>query len=131
MRCGPNRTERRQTGRAPAKLSARAGRAGSVGAAATIGASRSNWANVQIDIQAIAAALRDGGINHALRRVGDRWSYSVLMAMFTGSHRFQDIHQRLGIPRQTLSLRLKQLIESGYVATRPYQTAPSIVIFIT
>lgn len=72
----------------------------------------------EIDIRAISAALCDGALNQVLYRVGDRWSHSILMALFTGSGHFQELQQRLGIPKQTLSIRLKQLVEFGVVKPR-------------
>lgn len=79
---------------------------------------------MEFDAQSIGDALRASGINQVLYQIGDRWSHTVLMALFTGSRRFQVIQQRHGIPKQTLSDCLKNLVEIGLVERRLYQTEP-------
>lgn len=56
-----------------------------------------------------------------MQHVGDRWTLSILLRAFLGTRRFDDFQQQLGIPRQTLSVRLRALVELGMLQTRPYQ----------
>lgn len=80
---------------------------------------------MELHLKAIAGALRAGGVNQVLHIIGDRWSWSVLLALWTGSRRFQDFQQRLGIPKQTLSVRLKQLVGLNLVQRELYQATPA------
>lgn len=67
----------------------------------------------------IATHLRRSSLNHALDVVGDWWIQRILREAFLGVHRFEDFQAHLGIPRQTLSQRLKWLVAQGvFDATR-------------
>lgn len=74
-----------------------------------------------IDTAALHLVLLNSSVNHAMQHVGDRWTLSILLRAFLGTSRFDDFQQQLGIPRQTLSVRLKALVELGMLRTRPYQ----------
>ncbi|MGE3925598.1 MAG: winged helix-turn-helix transcriptional regulator [Lautropia sp.] len=54
--------------------------------------------------------LRGTSLNRALEVVGDWWSQRILRESFLGVRHFEKLQQHLGIPRQTLSLRLKHLV---------------------
>ncbi len=61
---------------------------------------------------------RDGhvaseALMRALNVIGDPWTLQILKEAFQGVHRFRDFQQRLGIPRQTLFLRLNQLCDDA------------------
>ena len=73
---------------------------------------------------AIARALEGSALNLALRRVGDRWTILVILMAFLGVKRFDDLRTRLNIPRQTLALRLKQLVAQGVLKAVAYQARP-------
>lgn len=47
------------------------------------------------------------------RQVGDVWSYKILRQAFYGGHGFDAFIDTTGIPRGTLTARLKHLIDSG------------------
>lgn len=79
---------------------------------------------VPFDLELMRAALASSTLGHGLRQVGDRWTVQILMAAFLGIRRFDDFQARLGIPRPTLSERLKALVALGLMRQVPYGTRP-------
>lgn len=77
-----------------------------------------------LDLELMRAALASSTLGHGLRQVGDRWTVQILMAAFLGIRRFDDFQARLGIPRPTLSERLKALVALGLMRQVPYGTRP-------
>jgi DNA-binding HxlR family transcriptional regulator len=63
-------------------------------------------------------------IADALDVVGERWSLLVLRELGFGVTRFKDIQVNTGAPRETLSLRLRKLEESGLIERRQYSEHP-------
>jgi len=59
-----------------------------------------------------------------LHVLGDRWSVALILGAFIGVQRFDDLQTRLGIPRQTLTERLKALLALGLFEQRAYQERP-------
>ncbi len=53
--------------------------------------------------------------------VGERWSLLVLRDAFNGVRRFDDLHERIGAPRQVLSARLTRLVDEGILRRVPYR----------
>jgi len=76
------------------------------------------------DLDLMRAALASSTLSHGLRRVGDRWTVQILMAAFIGLRRFDAFQARLGIPRHTLSERLKALVAMDLLRRHPYQDRP-------
>lgn len=60
----------------------------------------------------------------ALELVGDRWSLLVIREVDLGSHRFTEIQQGTGAPRDRLAARLKALVDSGILRRERYCDAP-------
>jgi DNA-binding HxlR family transcriptional regulator len=56
-----------------------------------------------------------------LELVGEKWSLLVLREVFSGVRRFDDLHRRIGAPRQVLSARLGSLVDAGVLRRRPYR----------
>lgn len=56
--------------------------------------------------------------------VGDPWTLLVVRDLFRGIERFDDLQQSLGIARNTLTARLKQLLDNGIVERVEYQPHP-------
>jgi len=56
--------------------------------------------------------------------VGERWSLLVLREINLGVRRFKDIQVNTGAPRETLSLRLRRLEESGVIERKRYCERP-------
>lgn len=60
-------------------------------------------------------------IARTLELVGEKWSLVVLRDVFSGVRRFDDLHRRLGAPRQVLSARLASLVDAGVLRREPYR----------
>ncbi len=69
-------------------------------------------------------ALATSTLDHGLQLLGDRWTMAVLLGAFTGVRRFDDWQSRLGIPRHTLTQRLRSLIALDLLRQKPYQERP-------
>ncbi len=64
-------------------------------------------------------------LEHALQRVGDRWTMLVIDALQAGPRRFNELLEAVsGIAPNILSQRLKHLEREGIVVGRPYSTRP-------
>ena len=60
----------------------------------------------------------------ALEVVGDPWALLIVRDAFWGVRRFEDWRDRLGIARNVLAARLKQLVEHGVFEKRRYSERP-------
>lgn len=56
--------------------------------------------------------------------LGDWWTPLVLREAFYGVRRFDEFQQSLGIARNTLTDRLRRLVDEGLMEKQPYQTQP-------
>lgn len=56
--------------------------------------------------------------------LGDWWTPLVLREAFYGIKRFDAFQQELGIARNTLTDRLRRLVDEGLLEKRPYQGEP-------
>jgi DNA-binding HxlR family transcriptional regulator len=65
------------------------------------------------------------GIADALDVVGDRFALLVLREVGLGVHRFSEIRANTGAPRDTLTVRLRQLEQAGLITRRRYQEHPA------
>ena len=63
-------------------------------------------------------------IADALGVVGDRWSLLVLRELAFGVRRFNEIRMNTGAPRETLTVRLRELEEAGVITRRRYSDRP-------
>jgi len=64
-------------------------------------------------------------IARALDVVGDWWTPLIVRDAWFGITRFEDFHERLGIPRNTLASRLDKLVDRGVLERRQYQEQPA------
>src|SRR5277367_4683649 len=71
-----------------------------------------------------AGQIRAASLFRALAGLGDWWSALIVREAFTGTRRFADFQAHLGIARQTLSLRLRELVDNGILYAKPYQQGP-------
>ncbi len=78
----------------------------------------------QLDLDLTRDALASSTLSHGLQILGDRWTVALILDAFLGVRRFDDWQARLGIPRHTLTQRLKSMMEMGLLAQRPYQQRP-------
>ncbi len=60
-----------------------------------------------------------------LELVGERWSLLVIRELSLGAHRFTEIVEGTGAPRDRIAARLKALVEADVVERRQYQSAPT------
>jgi len=60
-------------------------------------------------------------IGRALSVLGEKWTMLVLRDVFNGVRRFEDMHERIGAPRQVLSHRLGRLVDEGLLRRVPYR----------
>jgi DNA-binding HxlR family transcriptional regulator len=77
------------------------------------------------DLDSTRDAIASSTLSHGLMVLGDRWTTAVLMGAFTGVRRFEDWQVQLGIPRSTLTDRLKKLWRWACCARPPTSSGPS------
>ena len=65
--------------------------------------------------------MEDCGLVAAAELLADRWNLLILREAFYGVARFHDMQADLGIPKVTLSDRLRKLTEAGLLAEQPYR----------
>ncbi|PHQ70704.1 MAG: transcriptional regulator [Sneathiella sp.] len=61
---------------------------------------------------------QDCPIAFALSIVGDQWTILLIRDVLSGTNRFDDLQKRLGISRNLLTRRLKQLVADGILIKR-------------
>ena len=61
----------------------------------------------------------------ALEVVGDRWALLAVREVSFGRHRFSEILEGTGAPRDRLAARLKALVAAGVLERRQYQESPA------
>lgn len=69
-------------------------------------------------------------LDHALRRVGDRWTLLLVDSLLIGPRRFGELLEGLdGLAPNILSKRLKALEADGLVSSAPYSRRPYRVAY--
>jgi DNA-binding HxlR family transcriptional regulator len=68
--------------------------------------------------------LQADSAGRALSLVGERWTMLILREAFFGVRRYGQLARNLTIPRPTLSLRLRKLVDAGLLDRVPYSTDP-------
>jgi len=63
-------------------------------------------------------------VGRTLSLVGERWTIMILREALFGVRRYGQFARNLGIPRPTLSLRLRKLVDAGLLDRVPYSTDP-------
>ncbi len=63
--------------------------------------------------------IQECGLPTALEVIGERWSFMILRAAFSGVCHFEDFIPVLGIARNILSNRLARLVEHGVMLRQP------------
>ena len=58
-------------------------------------------------------------VGRALALVGERWTLLILREAFFGVRRFGELSRNLGIPKPTLSARLRTLVDAGLLDRVP------------
>ena len=72
----------------------------------------------------LSRRLREDSVGRALSLVGERWTMLILRESFFGVRRYGQLVRNLGIPRPTLSLRLRKLVDAGLLDRVLYSTDP-------
>jgi DNA-binding HxlR family transcriptional regulator len=67
---------------------------------------------------------RPDGIERAADVLGDRWRILVMREAFYGVRRYGEMIRNLGIARNVLAARLKDLVADGLLERRRYRTDP-------
>ncbi|MDT8989315.1 winged helix-turn-helix transcriptional regulator [Curvibacter sp. APW13] len=68
--------------------------------------------------QDLHRALMHGPLSQGLHYLGERWTVAILLGAFMGTKRFEGWLSLLGIPRATLSDRLRSLCQLGVLERR-------------
>jgi DNA-binding HxlR family transcriptional regulator len=68
--------------------------------------------------------LEADSVGRTLNLVGERWTMMILRETFFGVRRYGQFARNLGIPRPTLSLRLRKLVDAGLLDRVLYSTGP-------
>jgi DNA-binding HxlR family transcriptional regulator len=63
-------------------------------------------------------------VTRALELVGERWTMLILKEAFFGVRRYGQLARNLGIPRPTLSTRLRKLVDAGLLDRVRYASEP-------
>lgn len=71
-----------------------------------------------------AGSRRPDSIERAAAVLGDRWKILILREAFYGVRRYGELVRNLGIARNVLAARLKQLVADGLLERRLYRTDP-------
>ena len=69
--------------------------------------------------------IAHSSVPSTLEAIGDGWTLSLLSALLSGPRRFEELAAGLGIPRSTLSTRLRHLVSHGLVEARAYRERPT------
>jgi DNA-binding HxlR family transcriptional regulator len=63
-------------------------------------------------------------VSRTLELVGEKWTLLILREAFFGVRRYGQLARTLGIPRPTLSARLRTLVDAGLLERELYATGP-------
>lgn len=63
-------------------------------------------------------------VGRALDLIGDRWTLMILREALFGVRRYGQLARNLGIPRPTLSTRLRSMVETGLLERVLYASDP-------
>jgi DNA-binding HxlR family transcriptional regulator len=69
-------------------------------------------------------AARVCSVARTLEFVGEKWSLLAIREVLLGSRRFEDIVANTGAPRDTMSARLRTLVEHDILSRRQYSEHP-------
>lgn len=64
-------------------------------------------------------------IARTLEVVGEKWALLAVREIFLGNRRFDEMVRRTGAPRDTMTARLKALVDRGILERRPYSEHPA------
>jgi DNA-binding HxlR family transcriptional regulator len=67
---------------------------------------------------------RDCSIARTLEVVGEKWALLAVREVFLGNRRFDEMVRRTGAPRDTLTARLRTLVDAGVLQRCQYSDHP-------
>jgi DNA-binding HxlR family transcriptional regulator len=70
-------------------------------------------------------AIRPTAVRRTLEIFSDPWAFAVIQECFFGVHRFDEFQRNLGVSRNVLTKRLKNLVDENVFDRRLYQTRPN------
>jgi DNA-binding HxlR family transcriptional regulator len=73
---------------------------------------------------ALAHRFQGDSVGRALALIGDHWTLMILREALFGVRRYGQLARNLGIPRPTLSARLRSMVDSGLLERVRYTTDP-------
>jgi DNA-binding HxlR family transcriptional regulator len=76
------------------------------------------------DVLDLSHRLHADSVGRTLELVGERWTIMILREAFFGVRRYGQFARNLKIPRPTLSLRLRKLVDAGLFDRVLYSTDP-------
>jgi DNA-binding HxlR family transcriptional regulator len=68
--------------------------------------------------------LESDSVGRTLSLVGERWTIMILREAFFGVRRYGQLARNLNIPRPTLSVRLRKLVDAGLLDRVLYSSDP-------
>jgi len=74
---------------------------------------------------ASTAEPRACSIARTLEVVGEKWALLAIREVFLGNRRFDEMVRRTGAPRDTMSARLRALVDRGILVRVPYSEHPA------
>ena len=63
-------------------------------------------------------------VARSLDEIGDWWTLLLVRDAFRGARRFSEFHKGLGLARNILAARLRQMVENGILEARPLPGRP-------
>ena len=68
-------------------------------------------------------------VGDALYAIGGKWKLKVIIALFTGTHRFNELQRTItGISAKVLSGELKELESNGFVKRKVYADSTPVIV---
>jgi DNA-binding HxlR family transcriptional regulator len=72
----------------------------------------------------LAQRFQGDSVSRALALIGDQWTLMILREALFGVRRYGQLARNLGIPRPTLSARLRSLVDAGLLERVLYASDP-------
>lgn len=74
---------------------------------------------------AAEAQPRECSVARTMEIVGEKWALLAVREVFLGNRRFDEMVRKIGAPRDTLTARLRSLVNAGILERRQYSEHPA------
>jgi DNA-binding HxlR family transcriptional regulator len=74
-----------------------------------------------------SAQRADEAIRIILDRIGDKWSFLIILGLTDGAMRFGQLRARIGISQRVLTVTLRNLLRDGLIHREVFPTTPPSV----